>query len=79
MRDRGADTILYPDGTVKRLLSGGVAVEMFSYCEVVVPPSGSLMTVTKGSRRSEDLHTWIVLAIGAVFPSAELAGMVVDC
>ena len=78
-RDCGAGTGLYPAGTVKRLLSGGVDVERFSYREVVVPPSGSLMTVSSGSRRSEDLHTWIVLVMGAVFPSAELAGMVVDC
>ncbi len=77
MRDCGAGTVLYPAGTVKRLLSGGVAVEMFSYCEVVVPPSGSVMTVTRGSRRSEDLHTWIVLVIGEVFPIAEFVGMVV--
>jgi len=77
MRDFGADTILYPAGTAKRLPSGGVAVEMFSYREVVVAPSGSVITVTRGSRRSADLHTWIVLVIGAVFPRAELAGMVV--
>ena len=79
MRGCGAGTVLYPAGTVKRLLSGGADVETFSYWEVVVPPSGSLMTVSSGSRKSEDRHTWTVLVIGAAFPSAELAGMVVDC
>ncbi len=78
-RDCEVGTVLYSAGTAKRLLSGGVDVKTFSYWEVVVPPSGSLMTVSRGSRRSEDLHTWIVLVMGAVFPSAELAGMVVDC
>jgi hypothetical protein len=77
MCDCGTGTVLYPAGTVKRLLSGGVEVEAF----LVLRSRGAAEWIgddcEQGSRRSADLHTCIVLVIGEVFPSAELAGMVV--